>query len=78
MIKTKVCVKSPIFEKNVLFVFLNVTIGNMCLVNPCPKYFQAYIQKGPTIKASTKTAHNKVLLFFVKNFILNIISNKEY
>ncbi len=40
---TKFCVKKIIFCKNSCIFFKNVWIGNIFVVNPSPKYFNANI-----------------------------------
>ncbi len=62
------CIKNTIFCKNSYIFIKNVRTGNIFVVNPSPKYFNAniYKNKGATKKASKKFIHDKVFNLLAK------------
>ncbi len=63
MVHGECLVYNKAFAKVAIF-YKNVPIENIILVDPSPKYFQAY--KGGTMKASRKTFYDKVGFFWQK------------
>ncbi len=66
MTKKTFCVKKPFLAKNAIFSKKKCSKQFLCVVNPSPNMSKHISRnRGATIKASQKTAHDKVFLNFI-------------